>query len=80
MIDVKDCDCGAPHKWIVWRGYQLGPLAPAVADQIMQVFGGMREQIMEEVESNPLAKMVLGAVLTLPPAIECSPDNPGLPQ
>ncbi len=65
------CDCGVDHWWISWRGYNFGPFSEGVADQIMQVGGGMGEEITAAVQEDPIGRMVMGAVLNLPPAVDC---------
>jgi hypothetical protein len=36
---VRACGCGDPaHRWIAWRGYQLGPLSPDQAEGLLSAF------------------------------------------
>lgn len=65
------CNCGVDHWWISWRGYQFGPFSGAVAEQIVMVADGASAELVAQAEADPLMKMILGAVLNLPPAVDC---------
>lgn len=71
MMKIEACDCGAPHVWVTWNGYQLGPLARDAAEQAVSMFEGMKAELLAYAQNDMIGKMVLGAVQTLPTAEPC---------